>query len=137
LRRPRALWFRVAKPDRHDRDGRTSVHPEPQRAQGAQWTRNPSLGKSPGQAAGGNIAPMSTNLPGQPLEFPSEFLTVAELRDLTQRARKTDQPQELEALGIPYLVHRGRVLVSRVQVRERLAGHANPKGQGINWAAIR
>jgi hypothetical protein len=51
---------------------------------------------------------------------PGEFLTPAELRDLTQRARKQDQVRELGALGIPHLLQRGRILVSRVHVRARL-----------------
>lgn len=54
---------------------------------------------------------------------PSEFLTTDELRDLTQRARRDAQVKELQVLGIPHLVQRGRVLVSRVHVRERIAGN--------------
>jgi hypothetical protein len=67
----------------------------------------------------------------------SEFLSADELRDLTQRARRADQAAELTAMGIPHLEQRGRLLVSRFHVRERLAGHTMAQGQGINWSAIR
>ena len=58
----------------------------------------------------------------QPAREPSEFLSADELRDLTQRARRSDQAAELDAMGIPHMVQRGRLLVSRFHVRERLAG---------------
>lgn len=67
----------------------------------------------------------------------SEFLDPGELHDLTQRARKDAQMRELDALGIPYLLQRGRVLVSRYHARERLLGRVQPNGRGINWDAIR
>ena len=73
----------------------------------------------------------------QPAREPGEFLSADEVRDLTQRARKDFQITELKLLGIPYLVQRGRLLVSRFHVRERLVGRTQPQGRGINWAAIR
>ena len=67
----------------------------------------------------------------------SEFLDTDELRDLTQRAHKDAQMKELDGLGIPYLLQRGRILVSRFHARERLAGRATPRSRGPNWDAIR
>jgi hypothetical protein len=71
-------------------------------------------------------------------EAVGEFLTSEELRTLTQRARRGAQAKELDALGIPYLIQRGHVVVSRHHARERLEGNIVPAGgSGINWAAIR
>lgn len=51
-----------------------------------------------------------------------EFLTRAEVRQLTGKAQARLQCAYLDAEGIPYKVRDGQVLVSRVHVRQWLAG---------------
>ena len=54
----------------------------------------------------------------------SEFLSVDELRDLTQRARREGQAQVLRACGIPFRQAGQRIIVSRHHVREWLSGRS-------------
>lgn len=66
-----------------------------------------------------------------------EFLSPDELRDLTQRARREAQAQELDAMGIPHMTQRGRLLVSRFHVRERLAGRSMAPVRRPNLEIVR
>jgi hypothetical protein len=67
----------------------------------------------------------------------SEFMTPDELRDLTGKRGQALQVQFLKAEGIPHKERRGRLLVSRVHVRDWLAGRPLPRASvGVNLAAL-
>ena len=68
---------------------------------------------------------------------PDEFLSPAEVRTLTDRARRDAQCARLTELGLPHKLSGRRVLVSRFHVREWLAGRSVTPSRGINRAAIR
>ena len=67
----------------------------------------------------------------------SEFLSPAEIRDMTDRARVDAQSERLTELGVPFRMSGRRVLVSRFHVREWLAGRTVTPSRGINLAAVR
>jgi hypothetical protein len=67
----------------------------------------------------------------------SEFLSPAEIRDMTERARVEAQCERLTELGVPFRQAGRRVLVSRFHVREWLAGRTVTPSRGINLAAVR
>lgn len=52
----------------------------------------------------------------------SEFLTLSEVRDLTDCARRSDQERVLTELGIPFRMVGRRTVVSRYHARLWLAG---------------
>lgn len=65
-----------------------------------------------------------------------EFLTPAELNALTGYARAAEQEAWLKQHEMPYLRDGKRVVVSRVHVRERLAGRSVLTSSGPNWDAL-
>ena len=67
----------------------------------------------------------------------SEFLSAAELKDLTGEAKPDDQEAELKRQGLPFKRRGNRVLVSRFHCREWLSGRAVAPSRGINLAAVR
>lgn len=60
----------------------------------------------------------------------SEFLSPAELKELTAQAKAAAQVEILERERIPHKVLGGRVKVSRYHVREWLAGRLVPASRG-------
>ena len=66
-----------------------------------------------------------------------EFLTPAELRELTDRAHRDAQAKVLEAEGIPFRWIGGQLKVSRHHVREWLAGNAVAPSREPAFANIR
>ncbi|HWH73396.1 MAG TPA: DUF4224 domain-containing protein [Methylibium sp.] len=54
----------------------------------------------------------------------SEFLTPAELRDLTGCARRGDQARVLAEQGLPFRQLGERIVVSRYHARQWLAGES-------------
>lgn len=68
------------------------------------------------------------------------FLTQAEVAELTERKRKSEQIAWLEANGYPYATGaNGHARVSREYVQARLCGvhiAAAQEAPGPNWAAI-
>lgn len=67
----------------------------------------------------------------------SEFLSPAELHQLTGLARAAGQIAWLVERRIPHRVDGRRVIVSRVQVRDWLAGRSAVISKGPNWAAVK
>lgn len=73
----------------------------------------------------------------------SEYVGKAELAELTGAATVPGQVRWLEQRAIPHRVEfigattRRRIIVSRVHVREWLAGSQKPAGGGFNWATVR
>lgn len=67
----------------------------------------------------------------------SEFLSPAEIRDMTEKARVGAQCERLTEWGVPFRLAGRRVLVSRFHVREWLSGRTVTPSRGINRAAIR
>jgi hypothetical protein len=66
-----------------------------------------------------------------------EFMTPDELRDLTGRRGLALQVRFLQAEGIPHKERGSRLLVSRVHVRDWLAGRPLPRASvGVNLAAL-
>jgi hypothetical protein len=65
-----------------------------------------------------------------------EFLTAAELHALTGYARAAEQEAWLKQHSMPCLRDGKRVVVSRVHVRERLAGREIVSSSGPNWDAL-
>jgi hypothetical protein len=64
-------------------------------------------------------------------------MTPDELRDLTGKRRQDVQVQFLQTEGLPHKERRGRLLVSRVHVRDWLAGRPLPRPSvGVNLAAL-
>ena len=68
----------------------------------------------------------------------SEFLAPDELRQMTGARGVEEQARRLEADGVPFR-RRGRaILVSRVHVRDWIAGTlVARRGGGIKWEAVR
>ena len=69
----------------------------------------------------------------------TEFLSSAELRQMTGARGIEEQARRLEEDGVPFR-RRGRaILVCRVHVRDWIAGTlvARRPGGGINWNAVR
>lgn len=75
---------------------------------------------------------MSTTVTSWP-----EFLTLEELKDLTQARTSVKQQEMLAAEGIPFRVVHSHLLVSREHVRDWLRGVVRPSSRGINLAAVR
>jgi hypothetical protein len=67
----------------------------------------------------------------------SEFLSPAEIRDLTGRARVDAQCECLTEFGVPFRLAGRRPLVSRFHVREWLSGRTVTPSRGINLSAVR
>ena len=67
----------------------------------------------------------------------SEFLSPAELREMTEKARLKAQCARLAELGLPFRLAGRRVLVSRFHVREWLAGRTLTPSRGIDLSAVR
>jgi hypothetical protein len=64
------------------------------------------------------------------MELQSEFLSPAELKDLTAQSKTAAQVEILERERIPHKVLGSRVKVSRYHVREWLAGRLAPASRG-------
>lgn len=71
------------------------------------------------------------------LTLDSEFLSAAEVRDLTGAANADAQIEELHRQGLPCKRRGNRVLVSRYHCREWLAGRAVAPSRGINLALVK
>lgn len=67
----------------------------------------------------------------------TEYLTPAELHQLTAAARSAGQARWLADKAIPHQVDRRRVIVSREHVRAWLEGRGVVVSKGPNWAALR
>ncbi len=67
----------------------------------------------------------------------TEFLSAAEVKDLTGCAKPDDQEAELKRQGLPAKRRGNRVLVSRYHCREWLSGRPVAPSRGINIAGIR
>jgi len=67
----------------------------------------------------------------------SEFLSAAEVKDLTGCAQPDAQEVELQRQGLPFKRRGNRLLVSRFHCREWLAGRAVAPSRGINLALVR
>lgn len=67
----------------------------------------------------------------------AEFLSPAEVKDLTGEAKPDAQATELERQGLPHKRRGNRVLVSRWHCREWLAGRSVAPSRGINLTAVR
>ena len=66
----------------------------------------------------------------------SEYLSSAEMHQLTGYARPTSQAVWLKNHSIPCLIDGRRVVVSRVMVQSRIEGKTIVSG-GINFANVR
>jgi hypothetical protein len=66
----------------------------------------------------------------------AEFLTAAELHDLTGYSRAKEQKDWLAMHDIPYLFDGRRVVVSRFLLRERMQGREVVSSSGPNWGAM-
>jgi len=71
------------------------------------------------------------------LTLDSEFLSAAEVRDLTGTANADAQEAELKLQGLPCKRRGNRLLVSRYHCREWLAGRAVAPSRGINLALVK
>lgn len=71
------------------------------------------------------------------IERQSEFLSSAELRELTDYAHAKQQAEWLAQRGIPHKLEARRVVLSRVHVRGWLEGRPMVAGGGVNFAAIK
>lgn len=67
----------------------------------------------------------------------TEFLSASEVKDLTGRATPEAQAAELTAQGLPFKRRGSRVLVSRWQVREWLAGKPMAPSRGPRLELVR
>ena len=67
----------------------------------------------------------------------TEFLSAAEVKDLTGCAKPDDQEAELLRQGLPFKRRGTRVLVSRFHTREWLSGRAVAPSRGINLALVK
>lgn len=67
----------------------------------------------------------------------TEFLTAAEVKDLTGAAQPDAQEAELQRQALPYKRRGNRVLVSRWHCREWLSGKPVAPSRGINLALVR
>jgi len=66
----------------------------------------------------------------------SEFLSPAELHDLTDMARVKAQEEWLTAHSIPHKLEDKRLIVSREHVRAWIEGREVVTSTGPNWAAL-
>lgn len=71
------------------------------------------------------------------IERQSEFLSAAELRELTGYTHARQQAEWLSERGIPHKLEARRVVLSRVHVRGWLEGRPMVSGGGVNLAAVR
>lgn len=67
----------------------------------------------------------------------SEFLSPAELRDLTTKARLADQVRMLQSQGLPFREIGRKLLVSRHHMRAWLCGEPIAQTRAPNMGAIR
>ena len=67
----------------------------------------------------------------------SEILSTAELADLTGYRDRAKQREELDRLGIPYLVARGQARVSRALVRDVMAGRPVRQSADVRLDLVR
>ncbi len=66
-----------------------------------------------------------------------EFLSAAEVRDLTGIAHPDGQEAELHRLGLPAKRRGNRMLVSRFHIREWLSGRAVTPSRGPNLDRVK
>lgn len=66
----------------------------------------------------------------------TEFLSAAELHDLTGFSRAAEQDEWLTAKGIPHRRDGKRVIVCRVHARAWVEGRAAVSSNGPNWSAV-
>lgn len=71
------------------------------------------------------------------LTLDSEFLSAAEVKDLTGQAKPEQQEAELQRQGLPCKRRGNRVLVSRFHCREWLSGRPVAPSRGINLSVVR
>lgn len=91
-------------------------------------------------AAAANVGSPRSSLPT--LEAQSEFITSGELIELTRAKTVPGQKRWLMDRQIPHRLEfvgalRQRIIVSRLHVREWLAGASRPRGDGFNWDSVR
>lgn len=67
----------------------------------------------------------------------TELLSPEELADLTGYRDRAKQRAELERLGIPYLVARGRPRVSRAIMRDVMAGRPVQRSSDVRLDLVR
>jgi hypothetical protein len=67
----------------------------------------------------------------------SEILSPAEVRDLAGCVAREAQCAKLEALGVPYKRDGARILISRVHVRQWLAGETLKQSAGPRLDLVR
>lgn len=67
---------------------------------------------------------------------PSEYLSSAELRDLTGSTRALSQKRWLDSMDVPNRLDGRRVIVSRIHVQAWLEGRLLKAGNGPNWSAM-
>jgi hypothetical protein len=67
----------------------------------------------------------------------NEFLTAAEVKDVTGCIRADAQETELKRQGLPFKRRGERILISRFHTREWLAGRTVTPSRGINLALAR
>lgn len=70
-------------------------------------------------------------------QLATEFLSAAEVKDLTGEAKADAQEAELQRQGLPFKRRGNRLLVSRFHCREWLAGRAVAPSRGINLALVK
>lgn len=71
------------------------------------------------------------------LTLDSEFLSAAEVKDLTGRANPEAQETELQRQGLPFKRRGNRVLVSRHHTREWLSGRVVTPSRGVRLDLVR
>lgn len=104
-----------------------------------EFAKRPATSRTATASASQPVA--ETNLQPRQASNPSlewqEFMTSAELRDLTGRRSLGSQADVLEAGHIPFKLLRDRLLVSRFHVREWLAGRLPSRaGEGAHLAWV-
>lgn len=67
----------------------------------------------------------------------SELLTATDLRDLTDRARRSDQQRWLAEHAIPFRADGERLIVSRYHVRAWLAGERITQSRAVDLSEVR
>lgn len=67
----------------------------------------------------------------------SEFLTPAELHQLTGYARPTSQAVWLVEHRVPHRVDGRRLIASRMHIRAWLEGRGAAISKGPNWSAVK
>ena len=67
----------------------------------------------------------------------TEFLSAAEIRELTAKVAREAQRAKLEELGVPFLADGERILVSRIHVRQVILGEKLRQSAGPRLDLVR